>query len=252
MILKNIKAFMIDLDGVVYLGDNAVDGAADTINFLMKKYRCLFVTNTVSRNKQSLINKLHSFGIETKEADFVTALSATIDYIKSKKKDAHCYIIGSDEAKKEFENNGLIIDEEIPDFVVVGWDRKLTYDILNKAFRLTLSGAKLVATQIDRSAPMDDGLYMLAGPLVRALEYATNTKAIVIGKPTLRFFLVALRQLGTRPEETIMVGDNMESDIVGAKKIGMKTILIGRRETKQKIKPDMILNSISELPRVLK
>lgn len=251
MSLKNIKAFMIDLDGVVYIGSKPVNGAADAINFLRKNYKCIFVTNTVSLNKQSLVNKLRGFGIESEESDFVTALSATVEYIRSRNRNAKCYVIGSAEAKREFGNNGLIIDEEKPDFVVVSWDRKLTFDMLNKAFRLVLSGAKLVGMQLDRSAPLEDGLYMLGGPIVRAVEYATNTKALIIGKPNARFFLAALKHLGTMPEETAMVGDSVETDIAGAKKIGMKTILVGRKKYEPKYKPDIILDSITDLPKVL-
>jgi len=251
--MNNIKAFMIDLDGVVYFGDKLADGAIDTVSFLRKNYKCLFVTNTTRTTRKGVVNKLLNLGIRVNEENVLTALSATIDYIKSKKKNAKCFVIGSVESRNEFVNNGLELDDKNPDFVVIGLDRNLNFNVLNKAFRLLINGANFVAMHEDRFAPMEDGLTLSVGPFVRALEYASGRKALSIGKPNENFFRLALIKLRTKPEETAMIGDDIESDIAGAKNVGMKGIFI-RNNSQQRIriKPDLILDSISELPRFLK
>lgn len=255
MILKNIKGFMIDLDGVVYHGNNPLEGAVETVNFLMRNYKCLFVTNTTRIIRKDLAKKLRSFGILAKDDNIITALSATIDYIKSIKKHAKCYVIGSNESKNEFAKNGLQLDAKNPDFVVIGLDKNINFEILNKAFRLILDGANFVAMHEDRFAPIEDGLILSVGPFVRALEYATGQKAVCIGKPNTNLFKIALTKLKTKPKETAMIGDRIESDILGAKNIGMKGILVKKEysvDKTSKTKPDLALNSIAELLSALK
>ncbi len=255
MKLKNVRALMIDLDGVVYLGDKPIEGAAETINFLIKKYKCIFVTNTTRVGKRQIAKKLRKFGIKVKEENIVTALSATIDYIKSKKKNSKCYLIGSKESRKEFIHNGLKISDENPDYVVIGWDKNLNFKALNTAFRLIFEGADFITMHEDKFAPMEDGLYLSVGPFSKALEYATGRNAISIGKPNSNFFKIALSKLKVKPKEAVMIGDSIDSDIVGAKKVGMTGILIrnGYNENRNKgeVKPDLILSSLSEIKKVL-
>ena len=248
MVLKNITAFLIDLDGVVYIGDAPVEGAAETVNFLMKKYRCLFATNTTRTTGKSIAAKLRKFGISAKDEDVLTALSVAIGYIKSSGKS--CYVIGSDETKNEFVRNGLEPDDKNPGFVVVGYDKNLNYDILNRAFRFIMGGANLVAMNMDRFAPFEDGLAISVGAFVKALEYATGKNAIRIGKPDEKFFRAALGILKSKPEETAIIGDNIENDIAGAQRIGIKGILVKNKfykEGKTEEKPYLVMDSITKL-----
>jgi len=253
MDMNNIKAFMIDLDGVIYVGDMPVEGAIKTVNFLMENYKCLFVTNTTRTTRKGIVKKLQQFGIRANEENVLTALSASIDYIKSKKANAKCFVIGSAESKNEFVNNGLELDDKNPDFVVIGLDKNLNFEMLNKAFRLLMNGASFVAMHEDRFAPLEDGLTISVGPFVKALEYAAGKVAVSIGKPNENFFKIAIARLKTTPEETAMIGDDIESDIAGAKNVRIKGIFIRNNPGQQiRIKPDLILNSISELPKALK
>ncbi len=248
MALKNIKAFMIDLDGVVFIGDEPVEGAVETVNFLMKKYRCLFATNTTRTTGKNIAGKLRKLGVHAKDEDVLTALSVAVDYIKSFRKP--CYVIGSEETKNEFLRNGLKPDDKNPGFVVVGYDKNLTYDVLNKTFRFVMGGAKLVAMNMDRFAPFEDGLVISVGAFVKALEYATGKNAVAIGKPDEKFFRAALGILKSKPEETAIIGDSIENDIAGAQRIGIKGILVKNKYFKEgnmKEKPYLVLDSIKEL-----
>lgn len=255
MIFRNIKAFMIDIDGVLYQGDRVIDGAVEAVNFLQKNFKCMLVTNTTRMSKTTLLRRLRVSRFMIKQEQLVTPVSVTIEYIKSlggKK----VFLIAEGDTETEFRNNGMELTEDA-DFVVVGLDRNLTYEKLNTAFLKIFRGAQLIAMHEDKLGPLGRLPSMSVGPFVRALEYATGKKAIVIGKPNPRFFQAALKQLGTKPTETVMIGDSITSDILGAKNVGLRTILVktGNYSTEDlessSIKPDVVVDSISAIPSII-
>lgn len=258
--MDNIKKLLIDIDGVIYKENTIIEGANETFKFLNeKKYDYALVTNTTRIPKQKLIQKLMNFDIVIDENRLLTALSATIDYINLRKKNAKCYIIASKESEDEFKDEGITITrkEEPVDFVIVGYDTKTNFDMLNSAFRLVMNGAELIGMHEDRISvghPKDSiGL----GAFVKSLEYSTNKKATIIGKPSRNFFELGMKKIFANRNETAMIGDSLSVDIIGAKKAGLKTIMVKtgtydeNELRKSPIKPDYLIDSITTLPRLL-
>ncbi len=258
--LNNIKKFLIDIDGVLYHGDRIIKGADGAIKYLEEnKFDYVFVTNTTRIPKQKLIEKLKTFGFKVNERRLLTPLSATIDYIKSKKENAMCYLIAPDESDADFKGTGLIITrkEEPVDFVVLGYDYRTNFKMLNSSFRLIMDGAELVAMHEDKVFPGKPKQNIGLGAFVRSLEYSTNKKATIIGKPSKNFFEQGMKKISAGAKETAMVGDSLTGDIIGAKNAGLIAIMVktGNFNEKElnesKIKPDYLIDSIKDLPDLL-
>lgn len=256
------KNVLIDIDGVIWQGSKIIKGTKETINFLEKnKYNYLFVTNISRLAKKQLVKEFEKQGMKIKQEKIITPTEATIRHVKSKNKNASCFLVASAETKKLFRKEGLkVIEKEKPvDFVIVFFYEKTNYKMLDTAFRFLLSGAELVANAYVRHAPVGkNGSPVLAsGPFVKALEYASGKKAMITGKPSKEFFSQALALLGAKPSETIMVGDSLDSDIIGAKNSGIKAVLVKTGSFNQAeleksvIKPDAVIESIKELPAFL-
>ncbi|ABN58144.1 MULTISPECIES: TIGR01458 family HAD-type hydrolase [Methanoculleus] len=169
-----------------------------------------------------------------------------------------CFLLTTPDARTDFEEAGITAVEEGADAVVVADAGDcLTYECLNRAFRLLIGGADLVALEKDRYWMGADGLMLSAGPFVTALEYAAGKEAEVIGKPSPAFFLRALRDIGAEPGEAAMVGDDIVTDIGGARACGMKGILVKtgkyREETVRHsgITPDLVIDSLADLPEYI-
>ncbi len=256
---SKIKNFLIDIDGVLYHEDRIIGGANEAIRYLEKNnFDYVLVTNTTRIPKQKLIERLTSFGFKVNERQLLTAISATIDYIKSRKENAKCYLIAPDESDVDFKETGLTITrkEEPVDFVVLGYDFRTNFKMLDSAFRLVMKGAELVAMHEDKTFPGKPKQNIGLGAFVRGLEYSTNKKATVIGKPNKNFFKLGMEKISAIADETVMIGDSLTGDIIGAKNAGLKAILVktGNFNEKElnesKIKPDYLINSIKYLPNL--
>lgn len=252
------KSFLIDINGVLYLGKEPVDGATETIDFLREnKYRFRFISNATRACREALCEKLKNFGFDISETEIFSAPVAAAKYIKNSKK-GRCFLLTTGDVHKDFENEGITITEEKPDFVVVGdAGDNFSFENLNKAFNFLLEGAELIAMEKDRYWRTSKGLELSAGPFVAALEYAAGRKAVVVGKPSESFFKLALGDMNAKVEETAVIGDDIITDIQGAQRFRMKGILVktGKYrkdiEEKSKIKPDQVLDSIAELRKVI-
>lgn len=258
--MHGITKFLIDIDGVLYQGDTIIYGANEALRYLDEnKYDYVLVTNTTRMAKQKLIQRLMEFDININEDRLLTALSATVDYIKLKNVNAKCYIIVPNESEGDFKDEGIIItrNEESVDFVVVGYDININFEILNSAFRLIIDGAELIAMHEDKILPGNPKHNLGLGAFVKSLEYSTNKKAIIIGKPSKNFFELGMKKIYATRNETIMIGDSLSGDIIGAKNAGLKTIIVktGNYDEKElqesSIKPDYLIDSIKDLPRFL-
>jgi len=258
--MNNIKKFLIDIDGVLFHGNRIIDGAYETIEYLEEHmFAYVLVTNTTRMSKHTLVKKLTTLGLKVNERKLLTPLSATIDYIKSKKENAKCYLIAPDEADADFKGTGLTITrkEEPVDFVVLGYDNRTNFEMLDSAFRLIKDGAELVAMHEDKVFPGKPKQNIGLGAFVRGLEYSTNKKAVIIGKPSKNFFKIAMKQISASAEETAMVGDSLAGDIIGAKNAGLKAIMVKtgnfneKELSESKIKPDYLIDSIKDLPDLL-
>jgi phospholysine phosphohistidine inorganic pyrophosphate phosphatase len=249
--LRDSRAFLIDLDGVLYDDNQPIPGAAEAIAHLREKgYPFRFATNTTMRCRASLRRKLASFGIEVNEDEIFSASVAAARYLR-KQGQPRVLLLLTEDAHRDFA--GLEITDQQPDFVVMGdMGDQVNATLLNKAFRLILGGAELIALQKNRYWKTAEGLTLDAGPFVVALEYATGQQARVIGKPSPDFFRLAVDDLGVSPDQVAMVGDDIEVDVDGAQRAGLKGVLVrtGKfRETdlQSMIEPDEVIDSIADL-----
>jgi len=217
-----IKGVLLDLGGVLYVGDKALPGAKEAVKALNDADMPLrFVTNTSRRSRRSLVEKLSAMGFGVRPEQIFTAPLAVRHYLE---KNRLCpYLIVHPALEEEF----VGLPQNDPGAVVLGdAGEGYTYRRLNDAFRLLLAGAPLLAVGENRYFQQADGLSLDVGPFVRALEYAAGTEARVLGKPSPDFFLEAVADLGCRPQEVVMVGDDVESDVGGAMAAGLQGILV--------------------------
>jgi HAD superfamily hydrolase (TIGR01458 family) len=253
--MTEIKGLLIDLDGVIYNDSELIDGATDSIRWLRENNISFrFITNTTMKSRASLQQKLASFNIEVQKEEIFTTVYAAVLYIKKSGKDK-CHLLLMDDAKKEFDE--FILDAAKPDFVVVGdLGDDLSFETVNIAFQKLLSGAELLALQKNRYWLSDKGYTLDAGAWVAMLEFAANKKGQIIGKPSPHFFALALNDLGLPPKNVIMIGDDVESDIGGAHRMGINGVLVKTGKflpvdlNREDIRPWKTIKSIGDLPDI--
>jgi HAD superfamily hydrolase (TIGR01458 family) len=223
--MEKIKGLLIDLDGVIYNDSELITGATESIQWLREKnipFR--FLTNTTMKSRTSLHQKLQSFGIDVKKEEIFTTVYAAVLYIKKSGKNK-CHLLLMEDAKEEFSDFNL--NAEKPDFVVVGdLGDDLSFERVNIAFQKLLSGAELIALQKNRYWLSDKGYTLDAGAWVAMLEFAANKKGQIMGKPSPHFYALALDDLHLPPENVVMIGDDIESDIIGSHRMGMRGVLV--------------------------
>ena len=256
--LKGIRGFLIDLDGVLYVGDRAVDGAVKALEFLSDNgypFRC--VSNTTRKCRYTIAAGLSAMGFRIPENHIFTPPLAAIAHMKKTGK-RHLFLLATGDVDRDFAEIGTADPKTRPDWVIIGdAGDKVTYDNLNTAFRFLMDGAELIALENDRYWMAADGLSLSAGPIVKALEYATGKTAMVVGKPSPAFFNVALEDMHLRPEQVAMIGDDIITDIGGAYHAGMNGILVRtgkyRRDAVEaaEIRPSCTIDSISRIQDVI-
>ncbi len=250
--LPNIAGYLIDLDGTVYVGDQPIPGAIDTINRLREAgipFR--FTTNTTTKSLATLHSKLCDLGLPVEPDELFGVIRATVAFLREKGS-PQCQLLLTDDPKQDFSE--FPQDAETPEYIVIGdigkyWDYKLVNDLFNKI----MNGSKMIALHKGRYWQTEHGLQVDIGAFVAGLEYATGTSANVIGKPSESFFRLALDDLGLPAESVAMVGDDVISDIGGAQAVGMKGVLVKtgkyREEfvTRSGVKPDRVIDSLLDL-----
>jgi HAD superfamily hydrolase (TIGR01458 family) len=256
--MKNIQGFMIDLDGVLYTGNQAIDGAQDAIGYLLENgypFRC--VSNTTRKCRHSIASNLSSMGFDIPESHIFTPSLAAIAYMKKIGR-TNYFLLTTGDVNRDFSEIKSSGPRSKPDCVIIGdAGDKITYDSMNTAFRFLMGGAELIALENDRYWMAADGLSLAAGPIVKALEYATGKTATVVGKPSREFFSLALQDMHLGPEEVVMIGDDIITDIGGAYHAGMKGILVKTGKYRSdsidtaEIKPACIIDSISRIQDVI-
>lgn len=217
-----IRGVLIDLSGTIHIGDRSIPGAVEAVRRLQKEglpFR--FVTNTSRTTKALLHRDLMRLGIEVPATYLFTAPLAVRRYLESN--GLRPYLLVHPDLVDEFAD----LPQQNPDAVVVGFaQHAFTYAAMNRAFQLLNSGAALLATGKTRYFEGAHGFELDAGPFVTALEYAAGRDAVVLGKPSPQFFLTAVADLGCRPEEVVMVGDDPVSDVGAAVEAGLLGILV--------------------------
>jgi HAD superfamily hydrolase (TIGR01458 family) len=254
-VLRQVRALLLDLDGVLYVEDEPIAGAREAVERLRAAGLALrFVTNTTARSRSHTLEKLGRLSFAVSDEELVTPAALAV---------AHC-------ARHALRRTALVMNEEVKrDFValeeaddaqavIVGdLGDAFGYDVLNHAFRQVMAGAELIALQKNRYWLRADGLSLDVGPFVAALEYATGREAYVVGKPARGFFDAILRGLRVDAESAAMVGDDVESDIGGAMRAGLAGILVRTGKYREDaargsgVKPTVTVDSIADVPSVL-
>ncbi len=246
------KAFLIDLDGTLYFKGEPYPGAIETINYLrQKKYQLRFLTNTTAKTPKMLHAQMQALGFDIYEDEIFNATYACLQYLHAQPKN-RCHLMVDDAVKAFFKE--IPVDDDAPDFVVVGdYGEGFDFHALNHAFRLLMNGAELIALQKNLYWFSAEGMFLDCGAFVTLLEAATGKTAKVMGKPSETFFNIALESLQCSPSEAIVVGDDITSDILGADRMAMRSILVktGKFKSDQLehrvAKPTWVLESISAL-----
>lgn len=217
-----LKGILIDLSGTVHVGDRPISGAVEAIRRLQQggiPFR--FVTNTSRKTRRMLHDDLRRMGFTVPVEHIFTAPLAVRRHLEQQ--NLRPYLLIHPSLAPEFAD----LPQEDPNAVVVGFaQHAFTYDALNRAFQLLKKGAQLLATGRTRYFQGKESLELDAGPFVTALEYATETEAVILGKPCRQFFLDAVAELGCRPEEAVMIGDDVGSDVGGALAAGLSAVLV--------------------------
>ncbi|MGA2918866.1 TIGR01458 family HAD-type hydrolase [Methanoregula sp.] len=253
-----VKGLLIDLDGVLYVGDKPVDGARDVIPYLIKNdiaFRVL--SNTTRKCRRTIAEKLAAMGFDIPEEYIFTPPLAAIAHMKKTKLNRY-YRLTTGDVDQDFNGIGLNDCSGQVDCVILGdAGDAITYDNLNRAFRQIMGGAELIALERDRYWMAHDGLALSAGPFVTALEFATGKKATVVGKPSRAFFELALRDMDLQTDQVAMVGDDIVTDVGGAQAAGIPGILVRTGKFRERdliqgaITPWKIIDSIANLQEIL-
>jgi len=225
--MKQYKGYLIDLDGTMYRGEEQIEEASRFIEALKEKgIPYLFVTNNSTRKPEQVADKLNRFNIPTTKEQVFTTSNATANYIKEQKEKASVYMIGEEGLTFALEEVGLKITDDQPDFVVSGLDREINYEKLAKACLAVRNGATFISTNGDIALPTERGLLPGNGSLTSVIAVSTTVKPIFIGKPESIIMEQALKVLGVPKEDTLMVGDYYDTDIVAGINTGIDTLLV--------------------------
>ena len=224
MSVKQYKLYLIDLDGTIYNGDKKIKYAKEFVDYLnTNNIDYLFLTNNSTRQPKDVAENLKNFDIDTSEEHVFTSSDATKIYLEGKGY-KNLYVIGESGLKNTLSSFNQKENEDCVDAVVVGLDRKLSYDKLTIATRAILKGAELIGTNPDTLLPTANGFMPSNGGQVKYLEYATSTPATFIGKPSKIIMESAINLFSYGKDEIVMIGDNYDTDIMAGINGGIDTI----------------------------
>lgn len=250
--------FMIDMDGTVYKGGVPIPGAREFITFLKERgIPFTFLTNNSAHGRSFYLQKLTRLGFDVGIDNILTSTIATIRYLLSERPGRTVYPVAVPEVVDEMRAAGIPLVEKDPDIVVLTFDTTITYEKINDAFHFLRSGAELIATHPDDLCPTEDSYDIDIGPFIRMFEQMCQTTATVIGKPNGLMLEMASRELGVLPEDTVMVGDRLYTDIEMAVRAGTQSILVLSGETDMSMvegwgkRPTAIVDSVADIPGMI-
>lgn len=252
-----IDGILFDIDGVLVVSREPVPGAAETLRWLRARaIPFVLLTNTTTLSRASLAARLAQAGLPVEPERLVTAPHATGTYLRNNYPGARCFLLAKGDAADDLE--GVELVEDRADVVVVaGAEEALTYDAMNRAFRMLRDGAALVAMHRNTWWMTSEGPKLDAGPYVSALEEATGTKATVVGKPSPEIFRESLSILGVPHGQAAMVGDDLAADVAPAQSLGITGILVRTGKFQEDLletatrRPDHVIDSVADLPALL-
>jgi NagD protein len=246
--------FLIDMDGVIYGGDNLIPGADQFVQGLLdSEIPFLFMTNNSQRSPLEIVRKLKKLSLEVTTSHIYTSAMATGSFLAKQLSNGTAYVLGEGGLLTSLHENGFTLVETDPDYVVVGEGRNFTLEMVQHAVDLVLKGARLIATNLDPSPKKLGWNNLGIAAVVAMIEEATGSQAFSVGKPSPVMMRLARKTLGLKTAETTVIGDTMTTDIQGGVQIGYKTILVLSGITKQEdfgnfaFTPAMVVNCVGDI-----
>ncbi len=254
-LLRKKTGFICDMDGVIYHGNKLIPGVKEFVDWLKnEKKRFLFLTNSSERSPRELKEKLDRLDIHVDESHFYTSALATAAFLKSQNPKGSAYIIGEAGLITALYETGFSMNEVNPDYVVLGETRSYSFEKLERAINLVRNGAKLIGTNPDLTDPMGKEIAPATGALIAPIELATGSKAYFVGKPNPLMMRHARKLLGCNREETAIIGDRMDTDIIAGIHEDLDTVLVlsgvtdEQEMTKYAYRPKYILANVGSIP----
>ena len=250
--------FMIDMDGTVYKGGVPIPGAREFISFLKERgVPFVFLTNNSSHARTFYLEKLTRMGFDVSIDNVLTSTIATIRYLLTERPGKTVYPVAVPGVVEEMRAAGVPVVDSDPDIVVLTFDTTVTYEKINNAYHHLCQGAEFIATHPDDLCPTEDSYDIDIGPFIRMFEQMCQTTATVIGKPNRLMLEMGARELGVSPEDTVMVGDRLYTDIEMAIRAGTQSILVLSGETDMDMvrgsgkNPTAIVESVADIPAMM-
>ena len=253
--LRAKKGFICDMDGVIYRGNQLLPGVREFVDWMNregKKY--LFLTNSSERSPKELQQKLGRMGLRVGEEHFYTSALATARFLSLQAPGCTAYVIGAPGLLNALYDCGITMNDVDPDYVIVGETATYNFEMISRAVRLVLRGARLIATNSDLTGPVENGVAPACRALVAPEELATGKHAYFMGKPNPLMMRTGLKLLDVHSEEAAMVGDRMDTDVIAGLESGLDTVLVlsgctSRGELDDyPYRPNYILNGVGDIP----
>jgi NagD protein len=252
--IKNKSGFIIDMDGVIYHGNKLLPGVSEFVNWLEKSgKKYLFLTNSPERTPKELHEKMKRLGIDIGEEHFYTSAIATASFLASQNPNGSAYIIGDAGLIHAMYSVGYTVNNVNPDYVVVGDTHSYNFEKIELAVNLVIKGAKLIGTNPDVSGPVENGITPSTKALIAPIEIASGKKAYYVGKPNPLMMRSALKILGVKREDTVVIGDRMDTDVLCGLESEIDTLLVLSGITDRNginqfpYRPRYILNGVVDL-----
>lgn len=252
---RSIRAVVLDMDGVLWRGGVPLPGVREFVAWVQAQaIPYALATNNSTTSVETYVKRLADAGVPADPAQVITSAVATAEYVRRHyPPDTPIYIVGEAGLHQALADNGFRFDPDAARLVIAGMDRTLTYEKLKIATTRIRAGADFIGTNPDRTFPVPQGLIPGAGTMLAAIEAATDVAPRVIGKPEPPMFEVAIDRLGATPETTLMIGDRLDTDILGASRAGLRTALVltgittAEEARASTIRPDAIFDDLPAL-----
>ncbi len=252
--LRRKKVFFFDLDGTLYLGNKLFEGVIEIIKALQEHgKRYFFLSNNSSKSTSDYLKKLNKLSLKATRENIILSQHPTISYLK-KNNYTTVFLLGNKSLKEEFIEEGFALSESNPEIIVLAFDQELTYNRLTKASYLLQKGLPYIATHLDDKCPTEDGFIPDAGGIAALLYKTTERMPVVFGKPNKEMLLFKLREIEIKPQDAVMFGDRLYTDIKMGINAGVTTCCVLSGETTLEMinknkseKPDFIINGIWDI-----
>ncbi len=252
--IEKKNGFICDMDGVIYHGNRILPGVAEFVEWLKNNDKnFLFLTNSSERSPIELHQKLQRMGLDVDPSHFYTSALATADFLAHQRPGCSAYVIGEPGLINALYAKGISMNDVNPDYVVVGETRNYNYDSIIRAVRLVNAGAKLIGTNPDMTGPSEQGIIPACRALVAPIELSTGVVAYYLGKPNPLMMKTGIKLLGVKPEEAVIVGDRMDTDIIAGIESEIETVLVLSGVTDENVmkqfpyRPMYIYNGVGDI-----